>query len=168
MHKVTYARLVGNLTKNEPAYLKEVCRLENQIIELCYDNGEEREALHFIVVLTDEILAYYDTIQKDIDNAIRDTDIVQAVEERSFFMEQVKHNMETIDNILRDNHYNRSLAYYIFYQSYFNFKIGNIENARYALRKFEDTNVSINNFTIAIQDLYQQVKENIKSNGIQL
>lgn len=168
MHKVTYARLVGNLTKNEPAYLKEVCRLENQIIELCYDNGEEREALHFIVVLTDEILAYYDTIQKDIDNGIRDTDIVQAVEERSFFMEQVKHNMETIDNILRDNHYNRSLAYYIFYQSYFNFKIGNIENARYALRKFEDTNVSINNFTIAIQDLYQQVKENIKSNGIQL
>lgn len=69
------------LTKNEPAYLKEVCRLENQIIELCYDNGEEREALHFIVVLTDEILAYYDTIQKDI------------------------------DNVLRDNHYNRSLAY---------------------------------------------------------
>lgn len=163
MHKVTYTRLVGYLIKNEPANLKEVCRLENQIIELCCDNGEEREALHFIVVLTDEILAFYDNIQKDIDNGIRDTDIVKAANERSFFMEQVKHNMEKIDNVLRVNRYNRSLAYYIFYQSYFNFKVGNIENARYALRKFEDTNVSISNFTIAIQMLYKQVKENINT-----
>lgn len=78
-------------------------------------------------------------------------------------MEQVKQNMEIIDNVLRDNGYNRSLAYYIFYQSYFNYKVGNIENARYALHKFEDTNVSIQNFTISIQKLYQQVKDGINN-----
>ena len=161
MHKVTYSRLIFNLTKNEPSYLKEMCRLENQIIRLCQNNGEERERLHFLVVLTDDILTYYDVIQLDIDNGVTDDDILLAEKEKPIFMEQVKQNMEIIDNVLRDNGYNRSLAYYIFYQSYFNYKVGNIENARYALHKFEDTNVSIQNFTIAIQKLYQQVKDGI-------
>lgn len=162
MRKVTYARVIYNLIKNEPAYLRETCRLENQIIRLCHSNGEEREKLHFIVVLTDEILAYYDKIQIDINNGVMDDDIRIAEKEKPIFMGYVKENMEIVDNILRQNNYNRSLAYYIFYQSYFNYKIGNIENARYALHKFEDTNVSINNFTIAIQNLYKQVKEGVK------
>ena len=161
-HKVTYARLVGNLTKDEPACLNEICRLENQIIRLCYDNGENREALHFLVVLTDDILNYYDTIQIDINNNLTDPDILQAEKEKPFFMDQVKQNMESIDNVLRQNDYNRTLAYYIFFQAYFNFKIGNLENARYALHKFEETNVSIKNFSIAIQNLYQMVRENVK------
>lgn len=161
MHKVTYSRLIFNLTKNEPSYLKEMCRLENQIIRLCQNNGEERERLHFLVVLTDDILTYYDVIQLDIENGVTDDDILLAEKEKPIFMEQVKQNMEIIDNVLRENDYNRSLAYYIFYQSYFNFKVGNIENARYALHKFEDTNVSIQNFTIAIQKLYQQVKDGV-------
>ena len=164
MHKVTYARLIGYLINDEPAYLKEVCRLEKQIIRLCNNNGEEREALHFYVVLTDEILAFYDNIQINIDSGITDHDILLAANEKPIFMEQVKSNMESIDNVLRENDYNRSLAYYIFYQSYFNFKVGNIENARYALRKFEDTNVSINNFTVVIQELYKQVKKGMKLN----
>lgn len=161
-HKVTYARLVGNLTKDEPACLNEICRLENQIIRLCYDNGENREALHFLVVLTDEILNYYDTIQIDINNDLTDPDILRAEKEKPFFMDQVKQNMESIDNVLRQNDYNHTLAYYIFFQAYFNFKIGNLENARYALHKFEETNVSIKNFSIAIQNLYQMVRENVK------
>ena len=161
-HKVTYARLVGNLTKDEPACLNEICRLENQIIRLCYDNGENREALHFLVVLTDDILNYYDTIQIDINNDLTDPDILRAEKEKPFFMDQVKQNMESIDNVLRQNDYNRTLAYYIFFQAYFNFKIGNLENARYALHKFEETNVSIKNFSIAIQNLYQMVRENVK------
>lgn len=164
MHKVTYAKLLGYLTKEEPAYLKELCRVEKQIIRLCKNNGEDREALHFYVVLTDEILAFYDGIQININRGVTDYDILQAASEESFYMELVKSNMECIDNVLRENDYNRSLAYYIFYQSYFNFKVGNIENARYALRKFEETNVSINNFTVVIQGLYQQVKEGVKVN----
>lgn len=115
-HKVTYARLVGNLTKDEPACLNEICRLENQIIRLCYDNGENREALHFLVVLTDEILNYYDTIQIDINNDLTDLDILRAEKEKPFFMDQVKQNMESIDNVLRQNDYNRTLAYYIFFK----------------------------------------------------
>lgn len=161
MRKVTFAQLECNIKHDEPAYMKEMCRLENQIIRLCHDNGEEREALHFLVVQTDDILAYYDSIQIAVDSGIADKAIMTAQKDKPVFMDTVKHNMETIDNTLRQNDYNRSLAYYIFYQSYFNFKVGNIENARYALHKFEDTNVSINNFTIAIQKLYEQVKTGV-------
>lgn len=98
----------GYLTDDASAYIKEVCRVENQI------------------------------------------------------MEQIKENMEKIDVILRTNQYNRSMAYYIFYQSYFNYKLGNIDNAQYALHKFHNTNVSIKNFTIAIQNLYRQVTEGLQ------
>lgn len=165
MRKVTYARLNGNLINDAPAYIREVCRLENQIIQLCHHNGEEREELHFLVVLTDDILAYYDTIQIDIANGVLDKDILKAQQEHPIYMEQIKKNMEKINAILRANHYNRSMAYYIFYQSYFNYKLGNIDNAQYALHKFHGTNVSIKNFTVAIQSLYQQVVKGLQMAG---
>lgn len=162
MRKVTYNRIKGELQHNVHESFCEIDRLERKIIALCRFNGEERESLHFLVVQTDDVLAYYDAIELNVSQGIKDEDIIAAHKDRDVYMDIVRRNVREIEEVIRNNEYNRTLAYYIFYLAYFQYRLGNKDAAILALHKFRETKVSIRNFTIAIQRLYQKMVADIE------
>ena len=102
------------------------------------------EKLHFMVVLTDDIIDY-----------IKKTDL----EAKSSYLDDIRNYTEQIGYILKSYDYEPSLAYYIFYYAYFQKYLGNVDAARYALDKFRRTGIDIKNFSVAIQRLYEEVSE---------
>lgn len=144
MNKVTYERIKVTIDGNISEYLRNVVDLEKRIIKLCERNREEREKLHFMVVLTDDIIDY-----------IKKTDL----EAKSSYLDDIRNYTEQIGYILKSYDYEPSLAYYIFYYAYFQKYLGNMGTARYALDKFRRTGVDIKNFSVVIQRLYVEVSE---------
>lgn len=144
MNKVTYERIKVTIDGNVSEYLRNVVDLEKRIISLCKRNGEEREMLHFMVVLADDII-----------DCIKKKDLGTKVS----YVDDIRDYTEQIGSILKGYDYDPSLAYYIFYYAYFQKYMGNMDAARYALEKFRGTGVDIKNFSVAVQRLYEDVSE---------
>lgn len=144
MNKVTYERIKVTIDGNVSEYLRNVVDLEKRIISLCKRNGEEREMLHFMVVLADDII-----------DCIKKKDLGTKVS----YVDDIRDYTEQIGSILKGYDYDPSLAYYIFYYAYFQKYMGNMDAARYALEKFRGTGVDIKNFSVAVQRLYEEVSE---------
>lgn len=142
MNKVTCERIKATIDGNISEYLRNVVDLEKRIIKLCERNREEREKLHFMVVLTDDIIDY-----------IKKTDL----EAKSSYLDDIRKYTEQIGYILKNYDYEPSLAYYIFYYAYFQKYLGNMGIARYAMEKFEESRIDIKNFSVAIQRLYEEM-----------
>lgn len=144
MNKVTCERIKANIDGNISEYLRNVVDLEKRIIKLCERNRVEMEKLHFMVVLTDDII---DCLKKTV------------FEAKSSYLDDIRNYTEKIGYILKSYDYEPSLAYYIFYYAYFQKYLGNKGTARYALDKFRRTGVDIKNFSVVIQRLYVEVSE---------
>lgn len=143
MNKVTYERVKLTIEGDSSAYLRNVMDLEKRIVSLCKRNAEDREMLHFMVVLIDDVIDY-----------IKKTDLASKVS----YMDDIRDYTEQIGSILKGYNYDPSLAYYIFYYAYFQDYIGNTDSARYAFERFKETGVDIKNFSIAIQSLFGELE----------
>lgn len=69
--------------------------------------------------------------------------------------------VQEMNLILKNHHYERTLAYNIFYAAYLNMKLDNLGMAREMLARFHATGVDIKHYTLAVQKLYEEVKKSV-------
>ena len=65
--------------------------------------------------------------------------------------------VQEMDQILKKHHYERTMAYNIFYAAYLNMKLNNMGMAREMMARFHDTGVDIRHYTLGVQRLYDEV-----------
>lgn len=64
-----------------------------------------------------------------------------------------------IVDLLRIRNYDKSLAYYVIYTAYFYMLLGNTRRCRFFFTMFEKYDVDIKNWTVPIQNIYNDVSE---------
>ena len=156
MSKVIYCRIKVSIDGDMSSYLRDVVSLEKRIVSICERNGEEREMLHFLVVLTDDIINAIMQMPTNDNSGYSITKWLSQNEIKSY-RNDIREYTNTISEVISKYDYDRTLAYDIFYLSYFQNYLGNDDAARYALEKFKKTGISINNFTVAVQRLYEEL-----------
>lgn len=65
--------------------------------------------------------------------------------------------VQEMDQVLKKHHYERTMAYNIFYAAYLNMKLNNMGMAREMMARFHDTGVDIRHYTLGVQRLYDEV-----------
>lgn len=146
-------------------YLNELSNNMHKLISLCERVGDQREKLHFLVVLADEIVAFEDDINRF--RALKhkteeEEQALNSVSDEEMFLAKVEaiECIQEVNQILKKYEYNRTLAYYIFYAAYLNMKLDDKIIAKQMLARYHATGVDIKHFTLAVQQLYKiTVKE---------
>ena len=168
MMKEEYMKARVNFKLEYHGYLKGLSDNLHKVITLCQRVGDEREKLHFLVVLADEIVAFEDDMARfrrmgnkteeeekalgelsDEEMLLAKTDAIECVQE--------------INQTLKRHDYNRTLAYYIFYAAYLNMKLEDRIMAKEMLARYHATGVDIRHFTLAVQELYKHVVKELIS-----
>ena len=168
MMKEEYRKARVNFKLEYHGYLKGLSDNLHKVIILCQRVEDEREKLHFLVVLADEIVAFEDDMARfrrmgnkteeeekalgelsDEEMLLAKTDAIECVQE--------------INQTLKRHDYNRTLAYYIFYAAYLNMKLEDRIMAKEMLARYHATGVDIRHFTLAVQELYKHVVKELIS-----
>lgn len=168
MMKEEYRKARVNFRLEYHGYLKGLSDNLHKVISLCQRVGDEREKLHFLVVLADEIVAFEDDMARfrrmgnkteeeekaldelsDEEMILAKTDAIECVQE--------------INQTLKRHDYNRTLAYYIFYAAYLNMKLEDRIMAKEMLARYHATGVDIRQFTLAVQELYKYVGKELRN-----
>ena len=168
MMKEEYRKARVNFKLEYHGYLKGLSDNLHKVISLCQRVGDEREKLHFLVVLADEIVAFEDDMARfrrignkteeeekalgelsDEEMILAKTDAIECVQE--------------INQTLKRHDYNRTLAYYIFYAAYLNMKLEDRIMAKEMLARYHATGVDIRHFTLAVQELYKHVEKELRN-----
>ena len=166
MMKEEYMKARVNFKLEYHGYLKGLSDNLHKVITLCQRVGDEREKLHFLVVLADEIVAFEEDMARfrrmgnkteeeekalgelsDEEMLLAKTDAIECVQE--------------INQTLKRHDYNRTLAYYIFYAAYLNMKLEDRIMAKEMLARYHATGVDIRHFTLAVQELYKYVEKEL-------
>lgn len=165
MMKEEYRNARVNFKREYHGYLKGLSDNMHKVISLCQRVGDEREKLHFLVVLADEIVAFEDDIARFKSMGNKTADEEKALDELSdeemiLAKTDAIECVQEINQTLKCHDYNRALAYYIFYASYLNMKLEDRIMAKEMLARYHATGVDIRHFTLAVQQLYKiTVKE---------
>ena len=168
MMKEEYRKARVNFKLEYHGYLKGLSDNLHKVISLCQRVGDEREKLHFLVVLADEIVAFEDDMARfrrmgnkteeeekalgelsDEEMILAKTDAIECVQE--------------VNQTLKRHDYNRTLAYYIFYATYLNMKLEDRIMAKEMLARYHATGVDIRHFTLAVQELYKYVEKELRN-----
>ena len=168
MMKEEYRKARVNFKLEYHGYLKGLSDNLHKVISLCQRVGDEREKLHFLVVLADEIVAFEDDMARfrrmgnkteeeekalgelsDEEMILAKTDAIECVQE--------------VNQTLKRHDYNRTLAYYIFYATYLNMKLEGRIMAKEMLARYHATGVDIRHFTLAVQELYKYVEKELRN-----
>ena len=146
-------------------YLNELSNNMHKLISLCERVGDQREKLHFLVVLADEIVAFEDNINRfrALEHKTEEEEqALNSVSDEEMLLAKVDaiECIQEVNQILKKYDYNRTLAYYIFYAAYLNMKFNDKIIAKQMLARYHATGVDIKHFTLAVQQLYKiTVKE---------
>ena len=162
MLKVEYLKAKANEQLEFKGYTIELSKSLHKIISLCERAGDEREKLHFLMVLADEMVAY----RKDIAAFRNEKNLTPAEviaisgldEDMNLAKAEAMESVQEMVQILKQHHYERTLAYNIFYAAYLNMELENKGIAREMLARFHATGVDIKHYTLAVQRLYEEVK----------
>ena len=165
MLKEEYHKAKVNFKLVYSGYLNELSNNLHKLIALCERVGDQREKLHFLVVLADEIVAFEDDINRF--RALKhkteeEEQALNSVSDEEMFLAKVEaiECIQEVNQILKKYEYNRTLAYYIFYAAYLNMKLDDKIIAKQMLARYHATGVDIKHFTLAVQQLYKiTVKE---------
>ena len=141
-------------------YLNELSNNMHKLISLCERVGDQREKLHFLVVLADEIVAFEDDINRFRvmkHKTEEEEQALNSVSDEEMFLAKVEaiECIQEVNQILKKYEYNRTLAYYIFYAAYLNMKLDDKIIAKQMLARYHATGVDIKHFTLAVQQLYK-------------
>lgn len=160
MMKEEYRKARVNFKLEYHGYLKGLAENMHKVISLCQRVEDEREKLHFLVVLADEIVAFEDDIARfrSLENKTEEEEKALGElsdEEMILAKTEAIECVQEINQTLKRHDYNRTLAYYIFYAAYLNMKMDDRIMAKQMLARFHATGVDIRHFTLAIQELYK-------------
>lgn len=163
MQKMEYLKACANERLELSGYVTALSNTLHKIIMLCEKEGDDREKLHFLVVLADEMLLCRDDIMAFRSENNLTTAELAAIskvneEETNLAVEEAVECVQEINQSLKKHHYERTLAYYIFYAAYLNMKLENRIIAKQMLARFHNTGVDIRNYTLPVQRLYDEVK----------
>lgn len=162
MQKMEYLKACANERLELSGYVTALSNTLHKIIMLCEKEGDDREKLHFLVVLADEMLLCRDDITAFRSENNLTTAELAAIskvneEETNLAVEEAVECVQEINQSLKKHHYERTLAYYIFYAAYLNMKLENRIIAKQMLARFHNTGVDIRNYTLPVQRLYDEV-----------
>ena len=164
MLKVEYLKAKANEQMDFKTFVKDMRNTIHKIIALCEKKGDEREKVHFLMVLADEMVAFKDDVlavkngkpltpqEQEAFGNLSDEDMDVAEREAIECVQEM-------DQILKKHHYERTMAYNIFYAAYLNMKLNNMGMAREMMARFHDTGVDIRHYTLGVQRLYDEVVE---------
>lgn len=160
MMKEEYRKARANFKLEYHGYLKGLADNMHKVISLCQRVGDEREKLHFLVVLVDEIVAFEDDIARfrTLDNKTEEEEkALQAISDEEMILAKTEaiECVQELNQTLKRHDYNRTLAYYIFYAAYLNMKLDDRIMAKQMLARFHATGVDIRHYTLAVQELYK-------------
>lgn len=120
----------------------------NRITAMCRYNGNQREMLHFMIVHADDILTVDKQIMEDAkaDFAFANSKEAKEYERlRIAYINQAENIVCKIVDILDSRDYDKTMAYYVLYVSYFYQMFGNKPRCSFFFSKFEAYNVNIKN-----------------------
>lgn len=168
MMKEEYRKARVNFKLEYHGYLKGLSDNLHKVISLCQRVGDEREKLHFLVVLADEIVAFEDDMARFRRMGNKTEEEEKALNELSdeemlLAKKDAIECVQEINQTLKRHDYNRTLAYYIFYAAYLNMKLEDRIMAKEMLARYHDTGVDIRQFTLAVQELYKYVGKELRN-----
>ena len=168
MMKEEYRKARVNFKLEYHGYLKGLSDNLHKVISLCQRVGDEREKLHFLVVLADEIVAFEDDMARFRRMGNKTEEEEKALgelsdEEMLLAKKDAIECVQEINQTLKRHDYNRTLAYYIFYAAYLNMKLEDRIMAKEMLARYHATGVDIRHFTLAVQKLYKYVEKELRN-----
>lgn len=168
MMKEEYRKARVNFKLEYHGYLKGLSDNLHKVISLCQRVGDEREKLHFLVVLADEIVAFEDDMARfrRMGNKTEEEEkalIELSDEEMLLAKKDAIECVQEINQTLKRHDYNRTLAYYIFYAAYLNMKLEDRIMAKEMLARYHATGVDIRQFTLAVHELYKYVEKELRN-----
>ena len=168
MMKEEYRKARVNFKLEYHGYLKGLSDNLHKVISLCQRVGDEREKLHFLVVLADEIIAFEDDMARFRRMGNKTEEEEKALgelsdEEMLLAKKDAIECVQEINQTLKRHDYNRTLAYYIFYAAYLNMKLEDRIMAKEILARYHATGVDIRQFTLAVQELYKYVGKELRN-----
>ena len=168
MMKEEYRKARVNFKLEYHGYLKGLSDNMHKVISLCHRVGDEREKLHFLVVLADEIVAFEDDMARFRRMGNKTEEEEKALNELSdeeilLAKKDAIECVQEINQTLKRHDYNRTLAYYIFYAAYLNMKLEDRIMAKEMLARYHATGVDIRQFTLAVQELYKYVGKELRN-----
>ena len=168
MMKEEYRKARVNFKLEYHGYLKGLSDNLHKVISLCQRVGDEREKLHFLVVLADEIVAFEDDMARFRRMGNKTEEEEKALgelsdEEMLLAKKDAIECVQEINQTLKRHDYNRTLAYYIFYAAYLNMKLEDRIMAKEMLARYHATGVYIRHFTLAVQELYKYVGKELRN-----
>lgn len=168
MMKEEYRKARVNFKLEYHGYLKGLSDNLHKVISLCQRVGDEREKLHFLVVLADEIVAFEDDMARFRRMGNKTEEEEKALNELSdeemlLAKKDAIECVQEINQTLKRHDYNRTLAYYIFYAAYLNMKLEDRIMAKEMLARYHATGVDIRQFTLAVQELYKYVGKELRN-----
>lgn len=168
MMKEEYRKARVNFKLEYHGYLKGLSDNLHKVISLCQRVGDEREKLHFLVVLADEIVAFEDDMARFRRMGNKTEEEEKALgelsdEEMLLAKKDAIECVQEINQTLKRHDYNRTLAYYIFYAAYLNMKLEDRIMAKEMLARYHATGVDIRHFTLAVQELYKHVEKELRN-----
>ena len=168
MMKEEYRKARVNFKLEYHGYLKGLSDNLHKVISLCQRVGDEREKLHFLVVLADEIVAFEDDMARFRRMGNKTEEEEKALNELSdeemlLAKKDAIECVQEINQTLKRHNYNRTLAYYIFYAAYLNMKLEDRIMAKEMLARYHATGVDIRHFTLAVQELYKHVEKELRN-----
>ena len=168
MMKEEYRKARVNFKLEYHGYLKGLSDNLHKVISLCQRVGDEREKLHSLVVLADEIVAFEDDMARFRRMGNKTEEEEKALgelsdEEMLLAKKDAIECVQEINQTLKRHDYNRTLAYYIFYVAYLNMKLEDRIMAKEMLARYHATGVDIRHFTLAVQELYKYVEKELRN-----
>ena len=168
MMKEEYRKARVNFKLEYHGYLKGLSDNLHKVISLCQRVGDEREKLHSLVVLADEIVAFEDDMARFRRMGNKTEEEEKALNELSdeemlLAKKDAIECVQEINQTLKRHDYNRTLAYYIFYVAYLNMKLEDRIMAKEMLARYHATGVDIRHFTLAVQELYKYVEKELRN-----
>ena len=170
MLKMEYIKAKANETLKFTGFITTWINTLHKIISLCEKNGDDREKLHFLVVLADEAVAFRDDVAAFKNEQNLTPEEVAAIsnldsEEINLAKVEAIESVQEINQMLKTHNYERTLAYYIFYAAYLNMKLDDKTMAKQMLVRFHATGVDIKHYTLSVQKLYEEVTLRLENNS---
>lgn len=124
------------------AYYEKKTRLQNQILNLCKLNGNDREYLHWLLCFSDDINSF----RQEIDVKI-----------------ELREKAQLLNKILQQYNFSACVAYYLIFLCNIWDALGEGDKAKEVLLKFDQSGANVKVFNIGVQKIYERLELKYKT-----
>lgn len=127
-----------NVNQTDPnTFYRNKKRLQNQVLNLCKLNGNDREYLHWLLCFAD-----------DLNVLGREIDLTTELHEKA----------QQLTEILRQYDFSACIAYYLIFLSNIWDSLGEEEKAKEILQKFNRSGANVKVYNIGVQKIYERLE----------